>query len=437
MTQLPNTTIITITVLTIGFLLRLGILATAPLWFDEAYSIWVTTTTWSDVLSGVSDPVHTPGYYVWLKAWSYVSDNLVWMRLWSFGWHILSVIAFLNLTRLIETESRKFAVRLAFALSGYFLVFDWQVRMYSMTLCLMILSAYTLWQKQSFWRETLLHIAGLYTGYAYVWYFASSFLYLSVRSVRNHQYRRHILPYVIALSGFIAMYPNVFRLAKFGISGVEWVYSTSSVRFLAGGFLGTFGQTVMTIVFGAVCMIGLSGILRRELTTISGYFCSTALIALTTATAFQLVGIPLVHLRSLQIVHLAVVFCLGYGFYTISETFRSPRFLIGAMTLCTLNTLLTTYGIRKHPREYLITYILWNELLTQADIREGNTILYSVQPISQSPVFVWSLEYTLKGKTTQPRITNAYRRIESSDMIPENCRYVSSQFVVLHVCSTD
>ena len=68
-------------IIILGLLTRLWLIYKLPLWGDEAYSIWAIEQPWLKILNNTVDPVHPPGYYVFLKLWGSISDHLFWLRL--------------------------------------------------------------------------------------------------------------------------------------------------------------------------------------------------------------------------------------------------------------------------------------------------------------------------------------------------------------------
>jgi len=43
------------------------------------YTIWMTKFSWIEILSGYRDPVHPPGYYLFVKFLTIFSDNLLFL----------------------------------------------------------------------------------------------------------------------------------------------------------------------------------------------------------------------------------------------------------------------------------------------------------------------------------------------------------------------
>lgn len=153
-----------------GFILRLLLAYKLPIWHDEAYSIWASTTPLLNILRGITDPVHTPGYYLFIKLWSMFSFHLFWFRLSSLLFYIFNAILLQKLTRRIHRSLPIFVLFL-YACSGYFLIFDWQVRMYTLVVTLILISLNIYIHAASQYRYlilfTIVNAVGLYIDYAF------------------------------------------------------------------------------------------------------------------------------------------------------------------------------------------------------------------------------------------------------------------------------
>ena len=70
-----------IPILICGLLIRIYLLIRIPIWLDENITMKLLLHPLSQIISGNFDPTHPSGYYIFLKLWSFVSINTVWLRL--------------------------------------------------------------------------------------------------------------------------------------------------------------------------------------------------------------------------------------------------------------------------------------------------------------------------------------------------------------------
>jgi uncharacterized membrane protein len=196
-----------------GLVGRMFIIVGAPLWYDEAYSIWAAQAPLSQILTAEIDPVHTPGYYLLLRTFMIISDHLVFLRSTTLLFFCLNIFLLYQLTKRAVCPEFAAIATMLYSLSGYFLIFDWQVRMYTATLSLILLSQYVgLRVKEENHRNNtslfllgIIDLTGLYLAYAYVWYFFPKYAF---ELLMNFRLRKRFIKIgitgIFSIVGFLA-----------------------------------------------------------------------------------------------------------------------------------------------------------------------------------------------------------------------------------------
>lgn len=126
-------------------LLRMWNLTASCLWFDEIFSIHAATQPWQNLFWFVAqDLIHPPLFYILLKIWIAVGgENLFWLRFFPVVFAVFSIIPFILLCRQLKFSNPAIAVALTFlAANGSLIKYSQEVRMYSLLLCLALLSTW-------------------------------------------------------------------------------------------------------------------------------------------------------------------------------------------------------------------------------------------------------------------------------------------------------
>jgi uncharacterized membrane protein len=122
---------------------RLWNLTASCLWFDEIFSVHAATHSWATILRFVAkDLIHPPLFYLLLKVWILAGgDGIFWLRLFPVLISVAAIVPFLYLTRELKLSdwSRSIAY-LLFAVNGSLIRYSQEVRMYSLLLCISLVS---------------------------------------------------------------------------------------------------------------------------------------------------------------------------------------------------------------------------------------------------------------------------------------------------------
>jgi uncharacterized membrane protein len=126
--------------------LRLWDLTSSCLWFDEIFSIHAAEHSWNSLWWFVAqDLIHPPLFYALLKIWISIggAESLLWLRFFSVFFSTLAIIPFLLLCRQLKLTHSTIAIALTFfAFNGSLIKYAQEVRMYSLLLCLGLISSW-------------------------------------------------------------------------------------------------------------------------------------------------------------------------------------------------------------------------------------------------------------------------------------------------------
>ena len=123
--------------------LRVWGITSSCLWFDEIFGVHAAEHSWDTILSFVAlDLIHPPLFYVLLKLWiGLVGESLFWLRMFPVGLSLLALIPFLALCRELKLDRGAALLALLFlTVNGALIKYSQEVRMYSMLMCLSLLS---------------------------------------------------------------------------------------------------------------------------------------------------------------------------------------------------------------------------------------------------------------------------------------------------------
>ncbi len=130
-------------IILIGAFLRLYHLGTQSIWFDEAFSVWVSKLAVPQMVQATAADVHPPLYYVLLHYWITVfgtSESAV--RLLSALFGVLAIPMIYVLGRQLFNEEAGLVAALILALSSFNIQYSQETRMYSLMALLALLSMY-------------------------------------------------------------------------------------------------------------------------------------------------------------------------------------------------------------------------------------------------------------------------------------------------------
>jgi hypothetical protein len=307
-------------VVLVGMLARLYMAFSLPTWMDEDTTIRIVSYSFKNLFSGEIDLGHPPGYFLLLKVWTIIGENILWLRLSSVVFYLINC----RFLYLIGKNNRdKFYSRvlvISYVLSGYFLTFDWQIRMYTGLLTMILLSLWLLGakieRKKKVWLLTIVGSLGLFFDYGYLWYFIPLTGYLLLK-------RKAYSQQLIAVGGSWLLFGTIWFkvfISNFreGLKQIEWLgeYGFDKIEFFLPFFIGAAHRKSILLFLFLFYLLGMGILLwlmDKNKRVIEKIVLMGALVSLVVSYYVSVKFTPLLHVRSLQIVGLAVLLLQSRG----------------------------------------------------------------------------------------------------------------------------
>ncbi len=294
----------------VGFCFRLFLVLDLPIWIDEAFTLNHIQLSFLELISGKFDATHPFGYYLFLKLWSLISSNLFWLRCSTLIFYLLNSFLFYKLAILVKQKRLAYFLLILYVFSGYFIIFDWQARMYTGVITLILTSWYSLKTRKIF-LFSVINICGLYFDYAFLWYFIPLTLWLFYQALRYSQQKRIGLINVISAWIIFAFWiPTLLTTYKNGIEAISWSARFATPNFFLPYFLGSHTNILISILFLFFSLFGifLSFVLEKKF---AQFFILAGSISGLLAFLSSFVWGSIFHVRNLQIVGLMFLIALA------------------------------------------------------------------------------------------------------------------------------
>lgn len=390
----------------LGVVTRLFLIYKLPLWGDEAYSIWATQQTWLGIINNSVDPVHPPGYYLFIKVWSLISDHLFWLRLSSF-------VAFLINLKLIKklfenNQDLQKIITFLYVFSGYFLVFDWQLRMYTPSLTLILASL--LLQKQNKNIPLLfINTLGYFFDYAFFWY-GASFTFFRIISELFKEKKISTTSKINLSSFLIFLTWLCFNpgLIFSGEKGIGWAVKYYDPLFHLPYFLGTHAFPWLSIFFIVLLSHGVITFFKKEkvdsVTEI--IFISTCFLYSSTLLVSVLQIFKIFHFRSLNIVPLMFLLAIGWSLRFFKKKNKKIFFLILLIYFINFIGAVIVHLSYKDDNagKLIVHFFPWkysfSQILKTNDINQKYISIKEIPTENIEYLYIWSFFYTAMGKET-------------------------------------
>lgn len=419
----------------IGLLSRLYLIWILPIWYDEAFSIQASQSAWISILNGSIDLGHPPGYHLFLKLWLTISDQLQWIRLSSIIFFVINVWLLGKIGHKITKSPFKYFLQIAYIFSGYFIIFDWQVRMYVGLLTLILASIYLL-IRQKYFLFTLINLLGLYFDYGFLWYFLPLILVLIILPLL---YKQKIPIKPLLISWFLSFsvwaiiwLPFLFHNWRTGLNGINWIQSFLSPKFFIPYFIGSHQNWPITLLLFFSILYGGILIYQSKWTVVK-LIISSSLISSLVTYIISIIYQPIFHVRSMQILGLAVIFCLAAFLNNLYQ--QKQYLLIGVFIFCLIiNFWLAVNLIFFKPQSLLISFFGWKPIIKQLKIEKSDLLVLEPKPDLPMSLLLWGLKYTLAGKESFPRKVYNYQDINSGSVSIHNCSLIWNKMVNIYDC---
>lgn len=241
-----------------------------------------------------------------------------------------------------------------YAFSGYFIIFDWQFRMYT-GLVTFILASYLLStssdSKKNFSLLLVVNTIGLFFDYGFLFYFLPIAVWLCMEEKRRSKLSAFLLSFLI----FAVFWGKSFVFYfSAGLEGIAWIKDFTSPSFFIPFFLGSHSLLIFTIFFLCLLVVGIYAIFKNKKTNSWKDLLGVALFSLIFNMVISYLDTPILHVRSLQIVGIAVLILYASGLsylYKVSKIL--PAALIG---LFVFNCLFIVNNFSQFAGWYLISF---------------------------------------------------------------------------------
>lgn len=365
--------------------LTLTRLTTASIWFDEAYSAYLTRYNLADLTHYTAIDVHPPLYYYLLKGWtSLFGDSVVAYRSLSV---VLGVIALILIYLLIKKLfSRKVASLATFlvAISPMFVRYGTETRMYMLVVAIAVAATLVFYKllhsTKKRWAVLygILICLGMWTHYftAVIWlaHWLYRYIYLRRHALRGKRLakaffdRNWLLAHGLAIACYLPWIPVALKQMS-GLGGGFWIPSltVNTLSDYLSQFLmyqngGDIGGWLVVMVLGVIVLASWLGyqVYRRSsgsgrdnlLLVMTIAFAPVVLLFvlslppltpmfidryLLTALVFLaiLIGVIIIlsHRQPLKVAALTVLLlgCFGFGIYNVYRLGTYGNFSSGSL----------------------------------------------------------------------------------------------------------
>lgn len=388
----------------IGLVLRTWLVLNNPLWSDEMYSIWAVRQSWSQIFASTIDVVHPPGYYILLKAWLTLSDQLQWVRLLSLLAAIGSIWLLIKISR-HETKANPIFAPLqywwpvAYSLSGFHLVFDWAGRMYAVVAFWTLLQLYAVRKPFSPVVVWLITAAGLLIDYGFFWSYVAIWALAAYQAWQTQRKNDLVTLVSVTLGALPFAIWQLNRAAVFqaGINGILWMQGLLTPDFFIPFFLGTHGSFVLTLATVIIWIIAIWKLPSTwKHTPLLWWWLLASFVLIDVTLIYSAIKQPLFHPRSLQFIGLAVSF--GWA-----VALSQPRWRLISLATLLLSAFAMPGNFNPSKAvQLLVEFYPWQHLYQPVSVQlEKNPnleLFVSSTADSPSPMLTEGIIYTLAGK---------------------------------------
>ena len=308
----------------LAVIVRLILLFSLPLWIDETYTLHAIQLPLINLIGGHAGLVPISGYYVFLAVLDRVWDNPYWLRFSTFLFFSANIILIRTVGKKILDSKYSDICVFLYIFSGYFVIFDWQMRMYTGTTTLILLSLITLFIPLSGKNKilfTLVLFVGLLYDYSFIWYFIALIVYLLIR-IMFYGEKDEIHRIFLSLLSFIAYLPWVIMIKNnipLGIQGITWLKPYISPNFTVPYFLGTHQFFLLIPPILTLIFIGIISIINKIDTDKIAQMSIAVLITGDILYLYSIFVTPIFHQRSLQIVGIIILLLTAKGIYYLQK----------------------------------------------------------------------------------------------------------------------
>lgn len=340
-------------IILIGLMVRMYLVVALPLWADERDSVSYMELPVSTIVSGAINVTHPPGYSLFLKTWSAVirSTSAIGLRTSTLVLYVVNALLLYALGRRYLSERYGTMLLLAYSVSGYSVIFDWQIRPYTALVTLMLASLYLLTLDASLpvlISFAIVHVVGLFLDYGFVWYAGSLCCLLLLiwmlprLQQRVGMHKGFLPPLLISIVVYAAAWLPYWEIGA-GIRGIAWIQPYTVPSFFIPYFLGAAHKQEFFVLFLSLLCIGGSVLLYHKK---RGWWSvpPVVLAALSLYSTYVVnMLVPVLHVRNLQIVGIGLLFLYAAAFEWLAGKWKYVPFAIVFCLYCINTAVIVQY----------------------------------------------------------------------------------------------
>jgi len=202
--------------------------------------------------------------------------------------------------------------------------------------------------------------------------------------------------------------------------------------YVTGYFLGSHGNIISLFFFATILILGTSKITKTKSMTTKFFSIIAFFVALTTYI-YSIKIQPLFHLRSLQILGLAIIFLYALGLKLI-PWHKYKVFLILIILILGINFFYVVKLIINQPRKLLIDFFPWKNVYTKINLYKIKTIYYKVNNNIAIPILENGLKYTFSGKEVLFGKKYHLNKLSANQSLPLNCPLIQTGLISIYGC---
>jgi uncharacterized membrane protein len=237
------------------------------IWLDEAYSAYVSSKSFSDIISALKTDAGPPFYYILLAAWIRLfGSNEIAIRSLSIVLYLLSFVAIFKLgVKAYESQRAGFIAALLYLLSPITVQQAQTARMYALLGLLTILSItffLSITERHQDRRAEAAYIVvnllGMFTHYLFFFILFAQFI--AIVLIRRSALKRVLILHGISFIPFAALWLPVL-ISQLGLGVTAWMAKSTAFGFIHI-FLNFYGgKPALVVYFGIIALVlfGSSG----------------------------------------------------------------------------------------------------------------------------------------------------------------------------------
>ena len=266
-----------ILILLFSIILRLYGLSKESIWIDEAYSLELSSRSFSEITIGTANDQHPPFYYYLLKIWMFGTTNLIKARYLSVLLGVINIIQIFYFSRYLFKTNKKniYIITSLIAISPIHIWYSQEIRMYILLLVLTTASTFFFtklisenYSKKQFAYYVILNLFSIYTHNYAIFIILFQFLFTCFLSISKKITKKMFLkiifgfffvlisysPWIIILFNQI-LFHKITWIDDFSLS----VLSTGIFRLISGYPIMVIGNTskvILLFIFGIFVIFG-------------------------------------------------------------------------------------------------------------------------------------------------------------------------------------